>query len=60
MLLSRSMFYYGPADKDYDFLRLRITEIAKTRIRYGFWRIFVLLRREGFTDNHNHGEIILR
>jgi putative transposase len=52
MLLSSSMFYYKPADKDDDFLRLRSTEIAKTRIRYGFWRIFVLLRREGFTDNH--------
>jgi putative transposase len=52
MLLSSSMFYYRPANKDDDFLRLRIIEIAKTRIRYGFWRIFVLLRREGFTDNH--------
>lgn len=27
-------------------------EIAATRVRYGFWRIFVLLRREGWTDNH--------
>jgi len=29
-----------------------MNEIAHTRIRYGFGRIFVLLRREGFTDNH--------
>jgi putative transposase len=27
-------------------------EIAGVRIRYGFWRIFILLRREGFRDNH--------
>lgn len=27
-------------------------EIASTRIRYGFWRIFVLLRREGWQVNH--------
>ncbi|RYE40805.1 MAG: hypothetical protein EOP48_24395 [Sphingobacteriales bacterium] len=25
---------------------------ALTRIRYGFWRIYILLRREGFTNNH--------
>lgn len=31
---------------------MRIRDIAKTRIRYGFWRIFTLLRREGFKDNH--------
>lgn len=27
-------------------------EIAMVRVRYGFWRIFTLLRREGFQDNH--------
>ena len=52
MLLSSSMFYYRSAPKNDDLLRLRIKDIAKTRIRYGFWRISVLLRREGFMDNH--------
>jgi putative transposase len=52
MLLSSSMFYYRSAPKNDDLLRLRIKDIANTRIRYGFWRIFVLLRREGFMDNH--------
>lgn len=33
-------------------LRMRMKEIAAVRIRYGFWRIYILLRREGFTDNH--------
>jgi putative transposase len=27
-------------------------EIAGVRVRYGFWRIFTLLRREGWNDNH--------
>ena len=27
-------------------------EIAAVRIRYGFWRVYILLRREGFKDNH--------
>ena len=33
-------------------LRMRIKEIAGVRVRYGFWRIYILLRREGFIDNH--------
>jgi putative transposase len=27
-------------------------EIADIRIRYGYWRIYTLLRREGWKDNH--------
>ena len=50
--LSPSMFYYERADRGDDLLRMRLREIALTRVRYGFWRLFVLLRREGFTDNH--------
>ncbi len=30
----------------------RIKEIAETRVRYGIARIHVLLRREGWQDNH--------
>jgi putative transposase len=30
----------------------RIKKIATTRVRYGFERIQVLLRREGWRDNH--------
>lgn len=33
-------------------VRQRIKEIAATLVRYGMWRIYILLRREGFTDNH--------
>jgi putative transposase len=33
-------------------LRLRINEIAKVRVRYGYKRIHVLLVREGWRVNH--------
>jgi putative transposase len=33
-------------------LRMRIGEIAKVRVRYGYKRIHVLLRREGWLVNH--------
>lgn len=50
--LASSVFYYKPDRGDDSLLRMRINEIAKTRIRKGFWRIYILLKREGFTDNH--------
>jgi putative transposase len=52
VLLARSMFFYKHHRRDETALKMRIREIASTRIRYGFKRIFTLLRREGFTDNH--------
>lgn len=33
-------------------VRQRMREIAEVRIRYGFQRILILLRREGWHDNH--------
>jgi putative transposase len=50
--LHRSAWYYQTHRREDKPLRQRIREIAATRIRYGMWRIYVLLRREGFTDNH--------
>ena len=52
ILLHKSVFYYKAKDRDDQLLRMRMREIAATRVRYGFERIFVLLRREGFRDNH--------
>jgi putative transposase len=31
---------------------MRIKEIAAVMVRYGFERILIMLRREGFKDNH--------
>lgn len=49
---SRSAWYYRPAHNDDGPLLRRIEEIAAVRVRYGFWRIYVLLRREGWRVNH--------
>jgi len=38
--------------KDDRALRMRIREIAATRVRYGYLRIHVLLRRDGWRVNH--------
>lgn len=48
-LTARSLIYFklqGPGDDRA--IRARIKEIAETRVRYGFTRIHVLLRREGW------------
>jgi len=50
--LHRSQRYYKKRHKDDMVLRMRMKEIAMVRVRYGFWRVFTLLRREGFQDNH--------
>lgn len=33
-------------------LRLRIHDLAAARVRYGYFRIYILLRREGWLVNH--------
>jgi putative transposase len=51
--LHTSLYYYVPNKvRDESVIRKRMREIAELRVRYGFWRIFTLLRREGFEDNH--------
>lgn len=39
-------------EKDDTILKERMREIAQTRVRYGFWWIYILLRREVWQDNH--------
>ncbi len=49
----RSGWYQKPKPRVLDApLKARMHEIASTRVRYGFWRIFVLIRREGWQVNH--------
>lgn len=50
--LNRSSWYYQSQAKDITALALRITELARTRVRYGCRRIYELLRREGWKINH--------
>jgi putative transposase len=50
--LHRSTFNYRSKKSDQAPLRLRIKDIAAVRVRYGYRRIHVLLRREGWKVNH--------
>ena len=47
----RSSYHYGGKAADQADLKKRIREIAETRVRYGYRRIHVLLRREGWEIN---------
>jgi putative transposase len=49
---SRAAWYRRSQARDPTALRLRIRELAHARPRFGYWRIWVLLRREGWTVNH--------
>ena len=33
-------------------LRMRLKELAAARVRYGYRRLYILLRREGWAMNH--------
>ena len=48
----RPLFRHKSVADDQAALRMRIREIAATRVRYGYKRIHVLLRREGWEVNH--------
>jgi putative transposase len=50
--LHRSAWYYKHHRREDRPLRERIKEIAATGVRHGLWRIYILLRREGFKDTH--------
>jgi putative transposase len=52
VMIYRSVWYYKPVRRDDSVIRSRMKEIAMVRVRYGFNRIFTLLRREGWRDNH--------
>jgi putative transposase len=51
MPVDRSTYHYRSRREDSTPLKQRIKEIAETRVRYGYRRIHVLLRREGWLVN---------
>jgi putative transposase len=51
--LHRSAFNYRSVKDPQLELRLRMRELAQSRVRYGYRRIHVLLRREGFRLGKN-------
>ena len=50
--ISRSVYLYQSQARDASVLKVRIKEIGNTRVHYGYRRVHVMLRREGFKDNH--------
>ena len=52
MQQSCTVYHYTSIRPDQAPLRMRIREIAASRVRYGYQRIYVLLRREGWQVNH--------
>lgn len=58
--LSKSMYYYRSPPRVDALLKMRITGIAHTRVRYGFARIFVLLPRAVFADNYKRVYYVYR
>ena len=60
VMVARSTIHYTARKREDRPVRKRIKEIAETKVRYGFWRIHVLLRREGWKDNHKRTYRIYR
>lgn len=52
MRLQRSSFYYRAHPRDHQALTMRLKELAAVRVRYGYRRLTILLRREGWSANH--------
>ncbi len=50
--VARSSYRYRRQAADQTALRLRLRDLAATRVRYGYRRLHVLLRREGWQVNH--------
>lgn len=50
--VQRSLMYYKSRRPDQAFLKKRIKDIAMSRVGYGYERIYMLLRREGWLINH--------
>jgi putative transposase len=56
----RSTYHYRHRRPEQATLRKRIRELAEARVRYGYRRIHVLLRREGWGVNHKRTRRLYR
>lgn len=53
--MQRSSYYYRSRSDPQTELRVRLKDLAGARVRYGYRRLHVLLRREGWPINHKLG-----
>lgn len=52
VMVSRSVYLHRSRARDARPLTQRIKEITATRVHYGYRRVHVMLRREGWQNNH--------
>lgn len=52
VMISRSLYRYQSCRRDSTGLVMCVHEIAHTRVHYGYRRVHVMLRCQGFRDNH--------
>lgn len=50
--LQRSSYYYRNRKNPQTELRVRLKDLAASRVRYGYRRLHILLQREGWQINH--------
>jgi len=50
--LNRATYWYQPHRAEAVALRQRLRDLAQARPRFGYRRLYILLRREGWTINH--------
>jgi putative transposase len=50
--IRRSSLRYRSRASDQTAIRMRLRDLAATRVRYGYRRLHVLLQREGWRLNH--------
>jgi len=50
----RATWYYRSQARDHSALRMRIRDIANSRPRFGYERITIMLRREGWDVGRKH------
>ena len=60
LLVDTSSYHYKPRRRGQADLELRIKDICQTRVRCGYRRVHVLLRREGWMVNHKRTRRIYR
>jgi putative transposase len=48
VLLSRGTYHYRSHAQDHSALKIRLKDLAMSRVRFGYRRLLVLLKREGW------------
>ena len=49
--VARSIYNYKSTRNDQADLKVKIRDICETRVRYGYRRVYILLKREGWAVN---------